>query len=431
MKSQIVIVGTQWGDEGKGKIVDYLTQYAEIVVRYQGGNNAGHTIFLNNKKTVLHLIPSGILYQNKICVIGNGVVISPIALFQEISHLEQSGLIVKNRLFISKNCSLILPYHIAIDIARDKKRGSNAIGTTGKGIGPTYEDKVARRSLRISDLEDEHRLEMILKDISEYYNYQLTYFSEKSISYEKVLKEINTYKTKLLKLTKDVTLLLNQSILLNKKIIFEGAQGSLLDIDHGMYPYVTSSNTTSSGIFSGTGIGPRNLGYVLGVCKAYATRVGFGPFPTELSEDINDYLFYKGKERGATTGRRRRTGWLDLVLLKQSISVNSITGLCLTKLDVLDGLSEIKICIGYKNQHEEIIANIPYSMQGWENIIPVYKVFNGWKKNTSGIRCFDNFPTELKEYINFIETFLDIPIHIISNGPDRNNTIMLKNPFCL
>ncbi|CAL4325285.1 Adenylosuccinate synthetase [Buchnera aphidicola (Thelaxes suberi)] len=431
MKLTVAIIGTQWGDEGKGKIVDYLTEYADFIVRYQGGNNAGHTIFIHQKKTILHLIPSGILHSNKICIIGNGVVISPKDLFSEISKLKKSNINLENRLFISKGCSIILPYHIALDIARETKRGKNLIGTTGKGIGPVYEDRVARRSIRIADLEDESNLRDSLKELSDYYNHQLVhYYYTDSIPYKKVLQDLISFKDELLLLSSDVSNMIIQGIKLNKKIIFEGAQGSFLDIDQGMYPYVTSSNTTSGGIFAGTGIGPHYLGYVLGVVKAYSTRVGFGPFPTELFHDENDYFFKKGKEIGSTTGRRRRTGWLDIMMLKKSIIVNSITGLCLTKLDVLDELSEIKICIGYKNKiNNNVVLDTPCSIKEWNRIIPIYRIVNGWKKKTLGIKKFNDLPFEAREYIRVIEDLTGIPIHVISTGPDRNDTILRMNPF--
>jgi len=348
MSNNVVVLGTQWGDEGKGKVVDLLTEKAKYVVRYQGGHNAGHTLVINGEKTVLHLIPSGILRNNVISIIANGVVLSPSALMKEMHELENKGIPVRDRLLISEVCPLILPYHIALDQAREKARGNKAIGTTGRGIGPAYEDKVARRGLRVGDLRDRQAFAEKLKNIMEYHNSQLVnYYKTDAIDYQTVLDEIFAIADVLIAMIADIPTLLESARKNGEKIMFEGAQGTLLDIDHGTYPYVTSSNTTAGGVAPGTGFGPRYVGYVLGIVKAYSTRVGAGPFPTELFDDIGEYLCKQGNEFGATTGRRRRTGWLDIVAIRKAVQLNSVSGFCLTKLDVLDGLKEIKVCIGY------------------------------------------------------------------------------------
>ncbi|ALD15488.1 adenylosuccinate synthetase [Buchnera aphidicola (Aphis glycines)] len=429
MKKNIVILGTQWGDEGKGKIVDYLSRNSDYVVRYHGGHNAGHTLVVNQKKIVLHLVPSGVLHANVIGIISNGVVISLSNLVEEIKMLEENRFFVKKRLFISNSASLILPFHIAIDIAREKKLGSNSIGTTGRGIGPAYEDKIARRSIRVGDLRNEKTLSIKLEKIVDYYNNQLvSIYQSQPFDYKIILQDLLKSKNVINDMIKDTTMILNSAIKNKKIIIFEGAQGSLLDIDHGTYPYVTSSNSTIGGVITGTGIGPKNLDYILGVTKCYSTRVGNGPFPTELHDDIDMYLSKKGNEFGSTTGRKRRTGWLDAVALRHSVKINSLSALCITKLDVFDNLKEVKICIAYQDiKTSEIYTSA--SFDELENMKPIYKKYPGWMKKTLGIKKIENLPIAAKNYIKSIEKIAGIPIDIISTGPDRNDTIIIKHPF--
>ncbi|CAL4325916.1 Adenylosuccinate synthetase [Buchnera aphidicola (Protaphis terricola)] len=429
MKKNIVILGTQWGDEGKGKIVDYLSQYSSYVVRYQGGNNAGHTLVVDGKKIVLHLIPSGVLHPNVIGVISNGVVISLIDLVKEIKMLKDYNFFINNRLYISNASSLILPFHIKIDLLREKKLGLNAIGTTGRGIGPAYEDKIARRSIRVGDLKNKKNLSNKLKKIVSYYNDQLvSIYKSSPFDYQVILADLLQIKSIIYDMIKDTTLLLHQAIKNKKTIIFEGAQGSLLDIDHGTYPYVTSSNSTIGGVITGTGIGSKNLDYILGVTKAYSTRVGNGPFPTEVFNDIDCYFSTIGKEFGSTTGRKRRTGWLDGVALRYSVELNSLSALCITKLDVLDNLKEIKICIAYQDVFtSEIYSNFSFCIL--EHVKPIYKTFPGWMKKTSGIRNIKDLPNPAYCYIKYIEKIAGIPVHMISTSPDRNDIIMIKHPF--
>ncbi len=436
MGKNVVILGTQWGDEGKGKVVDLLTDRAKYVVRYQGGHNAGHTLVINGEKTVLHLIPSGVLRDNVKCIIGNGVVLSPEALLKEITMLEERGVPVRERLLISEACPLILPYHVALDVAREKARGAKAIGTTGRGIGPAYEDKVARRGLRVGDLFNMDDFAVKLKEVVDYHNFQLTeYYKEPAISYDEVLQQARDVAEMLTGMVVDVTSLLDQSRLDGDNIIFEGAQGTLLDIDHGTYPYVTSSNTTAGGVATGSGFGPRYIDYVLGIVKAYTTRVGSGPFPTELydGEDKLDpagkHLGTVGHEFGATTGRLRRTGWFDAVAMKRAIQINSISGFCLTKLDVLDGLKTIKICTGYKTPAGDVLDVPPMAAEGYEVVEPVYEELPGWDEKTYGVTEMENLPANAKAYIKRIEEITGVPIDIISTGPDRNETMVLANPF--
>lgn len=427
MNKNIVILGTQWGDEGKGKIVDALTSKGSYVVRYQGGHNAGHTLVVNGKKIVLHLIPSGLLHSDVIGIIANGVVVSPEALVKEIKMLEQHNFFVKNRLFISDNSPLILKYHIEMDLAREKKLGKNAIGTTGRGIGPAYEDKIARRALRVGDLKNIKTLSIKLEKIVDYYNNQLvSFYKSSSIDYKTILNDLLPIIDLIYDMIKDTPSILHKAIKDHKKIIFEGAQGSFLDIDHGTYPYVTSSNSTIGGVITGSGIGPKNLDYILGVTKAYSTRVGHGPFPTELFDDIDKHFSIQGHEFGSTTGRKRRTGWLDAVSLCRAININSLSGLCITKLDVLDGLREIKICTSYKNAKTLENINFP-SIYDWENITPVYKTYPGWKKITLGTKKLENLPYEARNYINAIEEITQTPVDIISTGPDRTDIIFIRN----
>jgi adenylosuccinate synthase len=430
MGQSVVILGTQWGDEGKGKIVDLLTDKAQFVVRYQGGHNAGHTLVIDGKKTVLHLIPSGILRDNCKCIIGNGVVLAPDALLKEMNELEASGYPVRERLYLSEACPLILPYHVALDKARELARGSKAIGTTGRGIGPAYEDKVARRGLRVGDLFNMDTFAEKLKEVMTYHNFQLTqFYGVEAVSYDDVLAAVKEYASLLISMVVDVTEMLDQARKRGDKIMFEGAQGTLLDIDHGTYPYVTSSNTTAGGVATGSGFGPRFVDYVLGIAKAYTTRVGGGPFPTELFDDIGERLCANGHEYGATTGRKRRCGWFDAVAMKRAIQVNSISGFCLTKLDVLDGLDEVKICIGYKGADGTVRDVPPMAADDYELVTPVYETMPGWTENTFGAKSIAELPQAAINYIKRIEAITGTPVDIISTGPDRDETMILRHPF--
>ena len=436
MANNVVVLGTQWGDEGKGKIVDLLTEDAKYVVRYQGGHNAGHTLVIDGEKTVLHLIPSGILRDNVKCIIGNGVVLSPDALMNEMGPLEARGIPVRERLFLSEACPLILPYHIALDQAREAARGKKAIGTTGRGIGPAYEDKVARRGLRVGDLFDKAAFAEKLKDVMAYHNFQIEhYYHAEPVSYEEVLEKVLSQADLLTSMVIDVTKELDDARLRGDKIMFEGAQGTLLDIDHGTYPYVTSSTTTAGGVAAGSGFGPRYLGYILGIAKAYCTRVGAGPFPTELydglekQDPVGKHLGTVGNEFGATTGRLRRTGWFDAVAMRRAVQINSISGFCLTKLDVLDGLKELKICTGYKTKSGEILEVSPMAADAYEDLELIYETMPGWSETTFGAKTLDALPQAALDYIARIEELTGVPIDIISTGPDRNETIIKVHPY--
>ncbi|OOE64953.1 adenylosuccinate synthase [Salinivibrio kushneri] len=430
MGNNVVVLGTQWGDEGKGKIVDLLTEDAKYVVRYQGGHNAGHTLVIDGEKTVLHLIPSGILRNNVKCIIGNGVVLSPDALLKEMGELEARGVPVRERLFLSEACPLILPYHIALDAAREQARGKKAIGTTGRGIGPAYEDKVARRGLRVGDLFDKEAFAEKLKEVMEFHNFQLEHFYKtEPVSYEETLAKVMEQADILTGMVMDVTQELDDARKRGDKIMFEGAQGTLLDIDHGTYPYVTSSNTTAGGVAAGSGFGPRHLGYVLGIAKAYCTRVGAGPFPTELDDEVGMHLGTKGAEFGATTGRKRRCGWFDAVAMRRAVQINSVSGFCLTKLDVMDGLEEIKICTGYKMADGSTVEVSPLAADAYEHIEPIYESMPGWSENTFGVKSLDELPQAALDYIKRIEELTGVPIDVISTGPDRNETIIKVHPF--
>jgi adenylosuccinate synthase len=430
MGKNVVVLGTQWGDEGKGKVVDLLTDKAKYVVRYQGGHNAGHTLVIDGEKTVLHLIPSGVLRDNVKCLIGNGVVLCPKALMKEITMLEEKGVPVRERLLISDACPLILPYHNALDAAREIARGNKAIGTTGRGIGPAYEDKVARRGLRVSDLFCKESFAEKLKEIMEYHNFVLTsYYKAEPVSYEAVLADALAVADILKEMSADISEMLDQARKNGESIMFEGAQGTLLDIDHGTYPYVTSSNTTVGGVATGCGFGPRYLDYVLGITKAYTTRVGSGPFPTELDDEIGHHLGTVGHEFGATTGRERRCGWFDAVAMHRAVQINSISGFCLTKLDVLDGLKTLKICTGYKTENGEIITVPPMAAEGYEKIEPVYEEMPGWSESTVGATSLEQLPENAINYIKRLEQVTGVPIDIVSTGPDRNETMILVNPF--
>ncbi|HEM7509218.1 adenylosuccinate synthase [Providencia rettgeri] len=430
MGKNVVVLGTQWGDEGKGKIVDLLTERAKYVVRYQGGHNAGHTLVVNGEKTVLHLIPSGILRENVISIIANGVVLAPDALMKEMKELEDRGVPVRERLRLSEACPLILPYHIALDNAREKARGSKAIGTTGRGIGPAYEDKVARRGLRVGDLFDKATFAEKLKEIVEYHNFQLVhYYKEPAVDYQKTLDDIMAVADILTGMVIDVSDLLYKANQKNELVMFEGAQGTLLDIDHGTYPYVTSSNTTAGGVATGSGLGPRYVNYVLGIIKAYSTRVGAGPFPTELFDEVGDFLREKGQEFGATTGRKRRTGWLDIVAINRAVQINSLSGFCMTKLDVLDGLEEVKLCVGYRRPDGQILETTPLAADEWDGLEPVYESMPGWKETTFGVKQRELLPEAALNYIKRVEDLTGIPVDIISTGPDRSETMILRDPF--
>ncbi|VAW56108.1 Adenylosuccinate synthetase [hydrothermal vent metagenome] len=429
MGKNVVVLGSQWGDEGKGKIVDLLTDRASAVVRFQGGHNAGHTLVIGDQTTVLHLVPSGILRDQVMCLIGNGVVLSPSALFEEISMLEKIGVPAAQRLKISEACPLIMPYHIALDQAREIARGKKAIGTTGRGIGPAYEDKVSRRGLRVGDLLNVDTFKEKLKGVMEYHNFSLVnYFKADALDYQTVLDEILEMRDQIVSMIADIPAMLHNLRKEGANIMFEGAQGTLLDIDQGTYPYVTSSNCTAGGACTGSGVGPCDLDYILGITKAYTTRVGAGPFPTELFDEVGQYLGEKGHEFGATTGRSRRCGWFDGVAMRRSAQVNSITGLCITKLDVLDGLETLKICTGYKYQGE-LLELPPVGADAIEQCEAIYEELPGWTETTVGARKKDVLPQNALNYLNRLEEVVGIPIDIISTGPERDETIVLCNPY--
>jgi len=429
MANSVVVIGTQWGDEGKGKVVDLLTEQARAVVRFQGGHNAGHTLVIDGVKTVLHLIPSGVLHDNVRCLIGNGVVLSPEALLREIEGLEAAGIPARERIVISESCPLILPYHIALDQAREVARGNKAIGTTGRGIGPCYEDKVARRGLRVGDLLDAEHFATRLKEVMEYHNFALVnYYKSDPVDYQQVLDQALQQAEVLKHMVGDVPAIMHQLREQGDNIMFEGAQGALLDIDHGTYPFVTSSTTTAGGAAAGSGVGPRDLEYILGIVKAYTTRVGSGPFPTELHDANGQHLGEKGHEFGATTGRKRRCGWLDMVALKRSFNINSVSGLCITKLDVLDGLDTLKIAVAYNHKGQEV-TNLPVGAETLEACEPVYLEMPGWQTSTYGVKTYDDLPEAAINYLNKIEELSGVPIDIISTGPDRLETIILRHPF--
>ena len=426
----VVVIGTQWGDEGKGKIVDWLTDHAQGVVRFQGGHNAGHTLVIGAKKTVLHLIPSGILRGNVDCYIGNGVVVSPQALVEEMDELEAAGVRgVVARLLISEACPLILAYHVALDRAREAARGAEKIGTTGRGIGPAYEDKAARRAIRLQDLFKPVRFADKLRDLLDFHNFVLVqYHHQPAVDFQRTLDETLALAPRLQPLVADVPRALYHANRAGKNLLFEGAQGSLLDIDHGTYPYVTSSNCVAGAAAAGAGIGPHYLHYVLGITKAYNTRVGSGPFPTELSDDVGEKLRQRGQEFGATTGRPRRTGWFDAAALKRSIQLNGVSGLCITKLDVLDGVEAVKICVGYRIEGQ-LSDILPVGAEELERCEPVYEELPGWKESTVGIKSHAALPKGARDYLKRIEDLAGVPIDLISTGPERDETIVLRHPF--
>ncbi|MGI9202825.1 MAG: adenylosuccinate synthase [Woeseiaceae bacterium] len=429
MSKNVVVIGTQWGDEGKGKIVDLLTEKAAAVARFQGGHNAGHTLVISGKKTVLHLIPSGILRDGVSCLIGNGVVLSLDALIQEADELIAGGVPVYERLKVSPGCPLILPSHVALDVAREKARGASAIGTTGRGIGPAYEDKVSRRALRVSDLFVREKFAAKLGEILDYHNFLLqNYFGAAPVDFTKTLDEALKAAETIGPLTADVTQILHELSVAGRSILFEGAQGTFLDIDHGTYPFVTSSNTVAAAASTGTGVGPRNLDYILGIVKAYTTRVGAGPFPTELFDEMGEHLGSVGAEFGATTGRPRRCGWFDAVALRRSIVNSSVSGLCVTKLDVLDGLEVVRICVGYEIDGKRI-AGLPVVVDRFADCQPIYEDMPGWTETTVGATSYEALPANAQRYLSRIEEMVETPIDIISTGPDREQTIIKKHPF--
>ena len=430
MAKNVVVIGSQWGDEGKGKIVDWLAEQTSGVVRFQGGHNAGHTLVVGGKKTILRLIPSGILHENLDCFIGSGVVVSPEALLAEIDELDAAG--VKNvagRLKIAPTCPLILPYHIALDQAREASRGAKKIGTTGRGIGPAYEDKVARRSIRAVDLFDMDKLADKIKANVELYNVQLVHLhGAEPVNVDSIMATIQGFKDRILPMIHDVSRTLYEKGQNGEKLLFEGAQGTLLDIDYGTYPFVTSSNCSAGAAAAGAGVPPHMLQYVLGIVKAYTTRVGSGPFPTELFDEVGAGLAKRGHEFGSVTGRARRCGWFDAAALKRSIQINGITGMCITKLDVMDGMEEVKLCVGYEFEGKQIDI-LPFGADAVEKCVPIYETMAGWSESTFGVTDYNQLPDNAKKYLKRIEEVCGAPIAIISTGPDRDATILLQHPF--
>jgi adenylosuccinate synthase len=429
MSKNVVVIGAQWGDEGKGKIVDLLTNNVAGVVRFQGGHNAGHTLVIDGRKTILRLIPSGVLHPHVTCFIGNGVVLSPRALFEEIDELQRAGVDAPARLRISEACPLILPYHIALDQARENAKGEARIGTTGRGIGPAYEDKVARRAIRVQDLFARERFAAKLGEVLDYHNFVLKhYFKTDIIDFQQTLDETLALAERLRPMTADVSAELNALLRSGKQVLFEGAQAALLDIDHGTYPFVTSSNCVAGQASAGCGVGPQQLHFVLGVAKAYATRVGSGPFPTELDDEVGEHLRVRGHEYGSVTGRPRRCGWFDAASLKRVVELNGISGLCITKLDVLDGLDTIRVAVGYKVRGERR-EMLPVGAEALAICEPIYEEHPGWKESTLGVRSFDKLPVNAQRYLKRLEALVGAPISIISTGPDRLDTIVLQHPF--
>ena len=429
MGKNVVVVGTQWGDEGKGKIVDLLTERAAAVVRFQGGHNAGHTLVIDGEKTVLHLLPSGILREGVVCLIGNGVVLSLEALVQEADALVAKGVPVFERLRVSTGCPLILPSHAALDLAREKARGSAAIGTTGRGVGPAYEDKVSRRALKVSDLLVREDFAAKLGEVLDYHNFLLEhYFRAEPVDFAETLDAALQAAEAVTPITADVTQIIQDLAEEGGSILFEGAQGTFLDIDHGTYPFVTSSNTVAAAASIGTGIGPRDLDYILGIVKAYTTRVGAGPFPTELFDDDGRHLATVGAEFGATTGRPRRCGWFDAVVLRRSIVNSSVSGLCVTKLDVLDDLETVQICVGYQIDGKPI-AGLPVVADRFAECKPIYEEHPGWRESTVGATRFEDLPAKARTYLDRIQELAGVPVDIISTGPDREQTIIKRHPF--
>ena len=429
MSKNVVVVGAQWGDEGKGKIVDWLTDHAQGVVRFQGGHNAGHTLVIGGKKTVLHLIPSGILRDKVACYIGNGVVLSPQALLEELDTLEHMGVNVASRLFISEACPIIMPHHVALDRAREAAKGADKIGTTGRGIGPTYEDKVARRGIRLQDLFYPERFAAKLREVLDFHNFVLkNYLKADTVDFQASLDTTLAYAERIKPMVADVPRMLYDAQQAGNSLLFEGAQGTLLDIDHGTYPFVTSSNCVAGAAAAGAGIGPQNLHYVLGITKAYTTRVGSGPFPTELNDARGQYLATRGNEFGATTGRPRRCGWFDGAALKRAIQINGVSGLCMMKLDVMDGMERVQLGVGYK-MNGVACDILPFGAELLAQCEPVYEDMPGWSDSTVGVTQFAKLPKAAQNYLNRMQEVCGVPIDIISTGPDREQTIVRRHPF--
>ena len=429
MGKNVVVIGTQWGDEGKGKIVDWLTESTQGVVRFHGGHNAGHTLVTGGRKTVLRLIPSGVLHEGVPILIGNGVVLSPSALLQEIRELEAAGVRVRPRLRISPACPLVLPVHVALDHARERALGDVKIGTTGRGIGPAYEDKVARRALRVQDLLDPARFAERLASLLELHNFTLTqYYKAEPVPFAPMRDELLGMAQEIVPMVADVAALIHAARARSESLLFEGAQGALLDIDHGTYPYVTSSNCIAGAAATGSGIGPRMLDYVLGIVKAYTTRVGTGPFPTELTDDTGATLGRRGNEFGSVTGRPRRCGWIDVAALRRSFELNGVDGQCITKLDVLDTLPEIRLCVGYTLDGARV-ERIPTGADAVARCTPIYETMQGWNQSTVGARTFDELPAAARAYLRRIEALTGVPIAMVSTGPDRGETILVHHPF--
>jgi len=429
MARNVVVIGTQWGDEGKGKIVDWLTDHVAGVVRFQGGHNAGHTLVIKGHKTILRLSPSGILHAHVKCFIGNGVVVSPEALLQEMGELENAGIDVLHQLRISEAAALILPHHIAIDQARERAKGEAKLGTTGRGIGPAYEDKVARRAIRVQDLYTRERFASKLGEVLDYHNFVLrNYFRAEVVDFQKTLDDTLAIAERLKPMVADVSAEVNALIAAGKSILFEGAQAALLDVDHGTYPFVTSSNCVAGQAAAGTGVGPGQLHYVLGVAKAYATRVGAGPFPTELDDEVGEHLRVRGNEYGSVTGRPRRCGWFDAAALKRAVQLNGLSGICITKLDVLDGLDVVRVATGYR-VGDETRDILPVGAEALAICEPIYEEHPGWKESTVGIKSFGELPKNAQSYLRRLEAHVGAPIAIISTGADREETIVLRHPF--
>src|SRR5512134_3283275 len=429
MAKNVVVIGTQWGDEGKGKVVDWLTDHAQGVVRFQGGHNAGHTLVIGGKKTVLHLVPSGIMRENVTCYIGNGVVLSPKALIEEVTMLEQAGVDATARMRISEACPLILPIHNALDNAREAAKGAAKIGTTGRGIGPAYEDKVARRAVRLQDLFHRDRFAAKLGEMLDYHNFMLkNYFKAPTVDFAQTMDETLALAERIKPMVADVPRALYEETRAGRSLLFEGAQGTLLDIDHGTYPFVTSSHCIAGAASAGAGIGPHQLHYVLGITKAYTTRVGSGPFPTELDDAVGRHLATRGHELGATTGRPRRTGWFDAAALKRAIQINGVSGLCVTKLDVLDGVETVRMAVGYKLEGGRVDI-LPVGAESLAGCEPIYEDMPGWKENTVGVTRFEQLPKAAQAYLRRMEQICEVPVDMVSTGPDRDETILLRHPF--
>ena len=429
MAKNVVVVGAQWGDEGKGKVVDWLTEQVDGVVRFNGGHNAGHTLVINGKKTVLRLIPSGVMHPTMTCYLGNGVVVSPHAFFDELQQLRDAGCEAEHRMRVSGNAALVMPYHVALDHAREAAAGSKKIGTTGRGIGPTYEDKVARRGVRVADLLDEARFSERVRDAMDLHNFVLTkHLGAQALDVNEVIDGTLAYADRIRPMITDVSYTLNKLMAEGKRFLFEGAQGSMLDIDHGTYPYVTSSNVVAGAVCSGAGVGARHVDYVLGITKAYCTRVGEGPFPTELNDEIGQYMRDKGGEYGAVTGRPRRCGWFDGAAMRRAVQTNGLTALAVMKLDVLDGMDTVRLGVGYKYNGEEIEV-MPYGADACAKCEVIYEDFPGWKENTFGVTKWEDLPETAKRYLARLSEVAGCPIAVVSTGPDRSQTILLDNPF--